>query len=109
MLKGRRASVLESRNNSHVFAIALSISHLSLYLACLYCLYLYMLDIYCAILLYAWGLFAHTCIQPRESQRHHNFYLEDLEELVQSPSPGIRLYSCVILGVSSLIFFSLHK
>ena len=41
---------------------------LSLSLTCLYILHvhLYMLDIHCAILLYAWGLFAHTCIQPRE-------------------------------------------
>ena len=40
--------VLEPRNKSPVFAIALSISHLSLYLAYAYCLYLYMHDILCA-------------------------------------------------------------
>ena len=51
--QGRRASILEPRNNSPVFAIA----HLSLicviYLAYFYCLHLYMLDIlvlYCYML-----------------------------------------------------------
>ena len=34
--------------------LSLSISHLCLYLACLYYLSLYMLDISCALLLYAW-------------------------------------------------------
>jgi len=43
----------------------LSISHLCLYLACLHCSYPYMFDLSCAILFYAWGLFAHTCIQSR--------------------------------------------
>ena len=46
-IKGRRASMLEHRNNSPVFAIAhLSPSLVFIYLACLYCLSLYMLDIF---------------------------------------------------------------
>ena len=45
---------------------------LSLSLTCLYIMLMfiahisYMLDILCAYLLYAWELFAHTCIEPRE-------------------------------------------
>ena len=45
---------------------------LSLSLTCVYILHAliihihYLLDILVLILIYAWGLFAHTCIQPRE-------------------------------------------
>ena len=47
--------MLEPRNNFSVFAIAhLSLSLVFIYLACLYCLSLYMLDIFCAQLIYAW-------------------------------------------------------
>ena len=56
---------------------------LSLSLTCLYILLMiiayisYMLDIFVLKLTYAWGLFAHTCIQPREPKRHLNSYLEE--------------------------------
>ena len=45
---------------------------LSLSLTCVYILHAlivhihYVLDILVLILIYAWGLFGHTCIQPRE-------------------------------------------
>ena len=46
------------------------------------CLYLLLISITCliytcAILSYTWGLFAHTYIQPRESKRYLNSYLEE--------------------------------
>ena len=55
--------MLESRNNSPVFEIDhLSFSYLSLYLACSYCAYIdiYVLDIFCAILIYMLGLFVYS-------------------------------------------------
>ena len=70
------------------------------------CVYLYMHDILvCLIDILAWGLFANTRIQPREPTRHLNPFKGNLEELVQSPSRGIRLHSCVIRGVSVIVLF----
>ena len=59
--------MLEPQNNSPVFAIALSLS-----LTCVYILHAlivhtyYLLDIFVLKLIYAWGLFAHTYILPRD-------------------------------------------
>jgi len=50
-----------------LLSLSLSISHLSLYLACLYCLYLFMLDIPCVILIHAWD-FLLTLVFNQESQ-----------------------------------------
>ena len=49
-----------------LLSLSLSISHLCLYLACLRCLSIYMLDISCAKIDICLGMFAHTCIQPQE-------------------------------------------
>ena len=57
---------------------------LSLYLSLVFisCLCLLLISLICLIycvlkLIYAWGLIAHTCIQPREPKRHLNSNLEE--------------------------------
>ena len=77
--------MLEPRKKSPVFAIALSISHLCLYLAYLHYLYLYMLDISCATLLYAWDCLL-TLVFNQES--HSGTSTLNLEESYgDSPEP----------------------
>ena len=49
----------------------------------------------------------HTCVEPRELQiTPQLLFKRNLEELVQSPSPRIRLHSLVTLSVLQLVFNS---
>ena len=80
---------------------------LSLFVSCyilhvIYCVHLYMHDIFLVLIIDIYtcvGLFANTCIQPREPTRHLSLFKGNLEEFVQSPSRGIRQHSCVIHSV----------
>ena len=58
-----------------------------------------MLDILlCLIDIHAWVVCVLTLAFNQDSGTS-TLSLENLEEIVQSPSPGIRLHSLVILGV----------
>jgi len=58
-----------------------------------------MLDILCAYC-YMLGVCLLTLVLNQESQRGTSTLIQrNLKELVQSPSRGIRLHSCVIRGV----------
>ena len=62
--------MLEPRNKSLVFAIALSLSPLLVYiLHAYYCLYLYLLDIHIVLHLYMLGDCLLTLVFNQESQR----------------------------------------
>ena len=69
--------------------LLLSLSLIVLYLACLYCFHIYMLDILvCSYWYIAWGLFANTSIQPREPTRHLNPYLGESWGVSPEPFTG---------------------
>ena len=80
--------MLEPRNKYPVFAIALFISYL--FISCMLVLLssLYARYIFVFTLLYAWGLFANTSIQPREPTRHLNSYLEESWGVSPEPFTG---------------------
>ena len=86
----------------------------SLSLTCVYILHAYIIYLFicliylCLIDIYL-ELFEHTCIQPRAIVAPQILIQRNIEEIIQSPSPGIQLHSCVILGVFFIIVFSLLK
>ena len=62
---------------------------------------------YCHIILICLVVFVcvpHLCLTTRASYSTSTLIQRNQEELVQSPSPGIRLYSLVTLSVLHLVF-----
>ena len=97
--------MLEPRNNSPMFAIAyLSLTHLCLYILHTYIVYLFICLIYLYLIEYILGFVcSHLYSTKRAKVAPQLLIYRNLEEIVQSPSPGIRLHSLVVLGVFSII------
>ena len=103
--------MLEPRNKSLAFAIALTLSlPFIVYIMHAFVVFIFTCLIsICAHIVYAWD-YLLTLVFNQESQCSTSTLIKrNLEELVQSPSRGIWLHTCIILGVFSLRIFSLHK